>query len=127
MGDSDNDGEYEALYAYGARSFTIWDSNGLVVFDSGDDFERISASIHGNAFNNNNDENEGDSRSANKGPEPEAVTVGIVHGVPYAFIGMERTGGVMVYDITNPASPTFVEVKISRDTATGGGDQAPEG
>jgi hypothetical protein len=130
LGDDDNDGQYEALYAYGARSFTIWDSNGLVVFDSGDDFERISASIHGNAFNNNNDENEGDSRSANKGPEPEALTVGKVGDKTYAFIGMERLGGIFVYDVTNPYDAKFVDYVINRDLTEGGdiiGDSAPEG
>ncbi|WP_339723083.1 choice-of-anchor I family protein [uncultured Paraglaciecola sp.] len=130
LGDSDNDSEYEALYAYGARSFTIWDSNGLVVFDSGDDFERITASIHGNEFNNNNDENEGDSRSANKGPEPEALTVGQVGDKTYAFIGMERLGGIFVYDVTNPYDAKFVDYVINRDLTEGGdiiGDSAPEG
>lgn len=130
LGDNDNDGIYEALYAYGARSFTIWDDNGLVVFDSGDDFERITASIHGNAFNNNNDENEGDSRSANKGPEPEALTVGQVGDKTYAFIGMERLGGIFVYDVTNPYDAKFVDYVINRDLTEGGdilGDSAPEG
>jgi hypothetical protein len=130
LGDSNNDGEYEALYAYGARSFTIWDANGLVVFDSGDDFERITASIHGNTFNNNNDENEGDSRSANKGPEPEALTVGKVGDKTYAFIGMERLGGIFVYDVTNPYDTKFVDYVINRDLTEGGdliGDSAPEG
>ena len=130
LGDSDNDGEHEALYAYGARSFTIWDNNGLVVFDSGDDFERISASIHGNAFNNNNDENEGDARSANKGPEPEALTVGKVGDKTYAFIGLERMGGIFVYDVTNPYDTKFVDYVINRDLTEGGdlmGDNGPEG
>jgi hypothetical protein len=130
LGDSDSDGEHEALYAYGARSFTIWDSNGLVVFDSGDDFERISASIHGNAFNNNNDENEGDARSANKGPEPEALTVGKVGDKTYAFIGLERMGGIFVYDVSNPYDTKFVDYVINRDLTEGGdimGDNGPEG
>ncbi|WP_133471482.1 choice-of-anchor I family protein [Paraglaciecola marina] len=130
LGDSDDDGEYEAIYAYGARSFTIWDANGLVVFDSGDDFERITASIHGDAFNNNNDENEGDSRSANKGPEPEALTIGVVGEKTYAFIGLERMGGIFVYDITNPYNAEFVDYVINRDITEGGdliGDNAPEG
>lgn len=130
LGDSDNDGVYERLVSYGARSFTIWDTNGLVVFDSGDDFERITASVHGNAFNNNDDENEGDSRSANKGPEPEALTVGQVGDRTYAFIGLERMGGIMVYDVTNPYNTQFVEYVINRDLTEGGdlvGDLAPEG
>jgi hypothetical protein len=130
LGDSNNDGEYEAIYAYGARSFTIWDNNGLAVFDSGDDFGRITASIHGNAFNNENDENAGDGRSANKGPEPEALTVGKVGERTYAFIGLERMGGIFVYDITNPYDATFVDYVINRDLTEGGdlmGDNGPEG
>ncbi|MBT0585504.1 choice-of-anchor I family protein [Alteromonas oceanisediminis] len=132
LGDSDGDGEYSAAYAYGSRSFTIWDQNGLVVFDSGDDFERITASIHGAQFNNNNDENEGDSRSENKGPEPEALTVGTIGDRTYAFIGLERMSGIMVYDITNPYDAKFAEYVINRDLTEGLtvndviGDLAPE-
>ena len=130
LGDDDGDGVYEAIYAYGARSFTIWDSNGLPVFDSGDDFERITASIHGDAFNNNNDENKGDDRSANKGPEPEALTIGKVGERTYAFIGLERMGGIFVYDITNPYDSKFVDYVINRDVTEEGdliGDNGPEG
>ncbi|PYE31152.1 hypothetical protein DFP83_11121 [Idiomarina fontislapidosi] len=133
LGDTDNNGEYETLYAYGSRSFTIWDQNGLPVFDSGDDFERITASVHGDAFNNNDDENEGDSRSSNKGPEPEALTVGQIGSRTYAFIGLERMGGIMVYDVTNPYNAQFVDYVINRDLTDGLsvddgiGDLAPEG
>jgi len=132
MGDADGDGEYDAAYAYGARSFTIWDQNGLVVFDSGDDFERITAAIHGDSFNNGDDENEGDSRSENKGPEPEALTVGVIGDRTYAFIGTERMGGIFVYDVTNPYDVTFAEYVINRDLTEGLeatdiiGDLAPE-
>ncbi|MGO4891043.1 choice-of-anchor I family protein [Flavobacterium sp. W21_SRS_FM6] len=130
LGDQDKDGTYEAIYAYGARSFTIWDSNGMAVFDSGDDLERITASIHGNAFNNENDENTGDGRSANKGPEPEALAVGQVGDHTYAFIGTERMSGIFVYDITNPYDTKFVDYVINRDVTEGGdlmGDLGPEG
>ena len=132
MGDADGNGEYDAAYAYGARSFTIWDQNGLVVYDSGDDFERITASVHGAQFNNGDDENEGDSRSENKGPEPEALTVGQVGDRTYAFIGTERMGGIFVYDVTNPYDVQFAEYVINRDLTEGLtaddviGDLAPE-
>jgi hypothetical protein len=132
LGDTDGNGEYETAYTYGARSFTIWDQNGLVTFDSGDDLERITASIHGAQFNNGDDENEGDSRSENKGPEPEALTVGQVGEKTYAFVGLERMGGIFVYDITNPFDPFFAEYVINRDltegstVADGIGDLAPE-
>jgi len=132
MGDADGNGQYDAAYAYGARSFTIWDQNGLVVYDSGDDFERITASVHGAQFNNGDDENEGDSRSENKGPEPEALTVGQVGDRTYAFIGTERMGGIFVYDVTNPYDVQFAEYVINRDLTEGLtsqnviGDLAPE-
>jgi choice-of-anchor I-like protein len=132
MGDADGNGEYDAAYAYGARSFTIWDQNGLVVYDSGDDFERITASVHGAQFNNGDDENEGDSRSENKGPEPEALTVGQIGDRTYAFIGTERMGGIFVYDVTNPYDVQFAEYVINRDLTEGLtaddviGDLAPE-
>lgn len=132
LGDSDGNGEYEEAFAYGSRSFTIWDQNGLVVFDSGDDFERITASIHGSSFNNGDDENEGDSRSENKGPEPEAIAVGVVGERTYAFIGLERMGGIFIYDITNPYSAFFADYVINRDLTEGLsaadiiGDLAPE-
>ena len=130
LGDSDDDGEYEGIYSYGARSFSIWDSNGVQVFDSGDDFERITAALHGNGFNNDNEENEGDARSANKGPEPEALTIGQVGERTYAFIGTERMGGIFVYDITNPYNANFVDYVINRELSEGAdisGDSGPEG
>ena len=95
-------------------------------------FERITASLYGSAFNNGDDENEGDSRSENKGPEPEALTVGQVGERTYAFIGLERMGGIFVYDITNPYDASFVEYINNRDVTEGLvvgdaiGDLAPE-
>lgn len=129
-GSNDGSGTYDELYTYGARSFTIWDTNGLVVFDSGDDVERITASIYGPLFNNNNDGNEGDTRSDAKGAEPEALTLGKIDGKQYAFLGLERMGGVMAYDITNPYNVEFVSYFNNRGVAEGAditGDLAPEG
>ncbi|EMP54374.1 MerR family transcriptional regulator [Marinobacter santoriniensis NKSG1] len=108
--------DFTTLYAYGARSFSIWDmSTGEQVFDSGSDFERITAARYGENFNNDNAENTGDDRSDNKGPEPEAITVGKINGHTYAFIGLERMGGVMVYDVSNPQSPRFVQYINNRE------------
>ncbi|GAD00538.1 choice-of-anchor I family protein [Agarivorans albus] len=132
LGDADGNGEYETAVAYGARSFTVWDQNGLIVFDSGDEIGRITAALHGNAFNNGDDENESDSRSENKGAEPEALTVGTVGDKTYAFIGLERMGGIMVYDVTNPYNSKFETYVINRDLTEGLsvddgiGDLAPE-
>lgn len=109
------DGDYEALYAYGARSFSIWDQNGNLVFDSGSDFERISSGVHGELFNTNHTVVEGDSRSDDKGPEPEAVTIGRVGDKTYAFIGTERLSGIFVYDISNPYDAKFVDYFHNRN------------
>ena len=111
---------YDRVYAYGARSFSIWDgATGALVWDSGNAFEVITASALGTAFNASNDENGGDSRSDAKGPEPEAITVGEIAGRWYAFIGLERMGGIMTYDVTDPTAPTFAGYFLSRDLTLG--------
>ena len=112
---------FEALYGYGARSFSIFNAEtGQVVFDSGSDFERITAERLGSNFNSDNDENgSGDSRSDAKGPEPEAVELGTIGGKTYAFIGLERVGGIMVYDITTPETSEFVTYLNTRDFTIG--------
>lgn len=113
--DPDNDGVVEKLYAYGARSFSIWDQNINMVYDSGDDFGRISAAILGNNFNSAHTENKGDNRSDDKGGEPEAIDVGTIEGRTYAFIAQERSGDLFVYDVTNPFQTSFVSHYINRD------------
>jgi hypothetical protein len=109
-GDVDGDGDYDRLYVYGSRSFTIWDAAGNVAFDSGDAFEQITASQTPALFNaNDGAPAKWDERSDDKGPEPEGITVGTIAGRPYAFIGLERAGGgVLVYDLGNPRQPQFV-------------------
>ena len=85
------------------------------LFDSGSDFERITAQAYPDHFNASNKNNKLDSRSDAKGPEPESVTVNLVDGKPYAYVGLERIGGVMVYDLSDPTHPTFVEYVNTRD------------
>lgn len=110
LGDPDGDGDYDELYVYGGRSFSIWDSQGNQVYDSGSFFEQITADQIPAYFNSDDGSaDEFDQRSDDKGPEPEALTIGEVDGKTYAFIGLERTGGIMVYDITDPYTPTFIE------------------
>lgn len=133
LGDADNDGFYEELYCYGARSFSIWNANGELVFDSGSEFERIIADQNPDNFNSTNAENDSfDARSDDKGPEPEAVEIAELNGHSYAFIGLERIGGIMIYDITDPSSPSFVQYFNNRDfsvelSAGVGGDSGVEG
>ena len=107
-GDADGDGLYENLYAFGGRSFSIFDAEGALVFDSGTQFEAITAKLYGSGFNNNHASEDPDGRSDAKGPEPEALLVAPIGERVYAFIGLERVGGVMVYDITDPEGVDFV-------------------
>jgi hypothetical protein len=112
-GDTDNDGDFDEVYAFGARSFTIWNGNtGARVFDSGNQLERITAEdpTWGPFFNANNSTGTParKNRSDNKGPEPEGVAVAEINGKQYAFVALERIGGVVTYDVTNPAAPIFV-------------------
>ncbi len=122
-------GVYESLHSYGARSFTIFDAENMeLVFDSGSDFERITYEALPEFFNTDNDEIEMDKRSSAKGPEPESVVTGKIGDKTYAFIGLERTSAIMVYDVTNPAEATFVTMVSSRDFSEDiKGDVAPEG
>lgn len=129
IGDIDNDGDVDELYSYGARSFSIWDNNGNLVWDSKDQIEQYIKTNHLAFFNCDDGlASEQDSRSDDKGPEPEAITVGVLNNVTYAFVGLERQGGIMVYDISNPSAPVFNQYVHNMDNTTGEMiDIAPEG
>ena len=126
LGDLDNDGDFDEIYVYGARSFTIWDAaTAANIYDSGDEFERITANHpqYGNLFNASNGTSIAKkNRSDDKGPEPEGVATGTINGRTYAFIALERVGGVMIYDVTNPNAPQYVTYSNNR-----GPDRGAEG
>ena len=121
---------YDQLYSYGTRSLAIWNEDGELVWDSGDAIEQFLASEDcrlGTArsipcsdhFNSAHDEGMAfDSRSDAKGPEPEAVTVATFGNKTFAFLGLERMGGILVYDVTDPASPVQVDYLNTRDDWT---------
>jgi hypothetical protein len=126
-------------YLYGARSFSIWDASAgntksasaSLVYDSGNEFEARTAALFPANFNASHGNNDIDSRSNKKGPEPEYIDTIKIGGRTYALIGLERIGGVMVYDISNPASPVFYDYINTRDfsksTLAEMGDLGPEG
>lgn len=139
---------YDKLYSYGARSFSIWDANGTLVWDSGAEIEKFLASADcklgttrsipcATWFNSGHDEgNALDSRSDAKGPEPEGIALGKIGNKTFAFIGLERMGGVLVYDITIPTAPQRVDYLNTRDdwaaadpstVLATAGDLGPEG
>ncbi|WP_139423844.1 choice-of-anchor I family protein [Chryseobacterium mulctrae] len=127
-GNTDGDADFEEIHALGARSFSIFNADTKqIVYDSGDRFERYIAANHPLIFNADNEANGAKNRSRAKGPEPEGVTLGTIAGQTFAFITLERTGGVMVYNVTDPNNVTFVDYKHSRSTSAFGGDNGPEG
>lgn len=124
------DGKFEALYSYGARSFSIWNADDMsLVYDSGSELESIVARAIPDQFNADNVENGADDRSDDKGPETEAATIGQVGDKTYAFVGLERVGGIAIYNVENPMLPVFEGYYNSRDFSgeEAGGDSAPEG
>lgn len=112
---TDADGDADRLLAFGARSLTVWTADGARVWDSGDRLEQVTAAALPANFNSNNDANNFDNRSDNKGPEPEGVTVGEIEGRTYAFVGLERVGGMAVFDVTDPSSPVYIEYVTTRN------------
>ncbi len=115
---------HQELFVYGARSFSIWDATtGSQVFDSGSEIAMKIAELTPELFNANNaSAGDFDERSDNKGAEPEGVTTATINGKSYAFVGLERVGGIMLYDISEPALSTFESYQPATD-----GDVAPEG
>jgi YVTN family beta-propeller protein len=121
-GDLDGDGDIDRITTFGTRSFSIRDTSGNLVYDSGNQFERLTAAAVPTLFNSNGIADTSDTRSDDKGPEPEGVVLGKIGDRTFAFVGLERVGGVMVYDVTNPFRPLFIEYNN-----TSPDDIAPEG
>jgi DNA-binding beta-propeller fold protein YncE len=110
LGDTDNDGDFDALYSLGARSFSVWNgTNGSQVFDSKNelDVKAITAGVYD------------DGRSDDKSVEPEGIAIGKIGNKNVAFVGMERADAVAVYDITDPAKPVFLQLLKCGDAPEG--------
>ena len=121
--------EADKNYLFGSRSFSIFDAETMeLVYDSGNQFEKKTAQWLPDYFNCSNNDTEQDSRSQKKGPEPESITVGAMDGRIYAFVAIERIGGIMIYDVTDPAEASYMNYVNTRDfSQIIAGDVAPEG
>lgn len=110
---SNTDSSPGNLFTAGARSFSIRDENGNLVYDSGDILDKKAHEL--GIYD--------DARSRDKGVEPEGVALLDIGGRTYAFIGLERTlkSAVAVFDITEPAKTFYVDMIVTD------GDRAPEG
>ncbi|WP_026361694.1 choice-of-anchor I family protein [Methylotenera sp. 1P/1] len=101
------------LFAAGARSFSIRDASGNIVFDSGDSLDKKAAEL--GIYD--------DARSRDKGVEPEGVELFTINGRTIAAIGLERTlkSAVALYDVTDPTQASIIDMIVTD------GDLAPEG
>jgi hypothetical protein len=116
VADKDQYSAEDNIVIFGGRSFSIWNEQAELVFDSGDDIAKKVFAIDGVNFNVTNDNNQSaDNRSDDKGTEPEAVEVAEINGKHYAFIGLERQGGIIVYDVSIPAAPVYQSYINNRD------------
>ncbi|RSK34469.1 choice-of-anchor I family protein [Hymenobacter metallilatus] len=132
LGDTDGDGDFDEIYAFGGRSFSIFNATtGALVHDSGDLLERLTSTdaTYGAIFNASNTTGNPSrkNRSDDKGPEPEGVTTGLIRDTTYAFVSLERIGGVAVFNLNDPAQPKLVQYVNNRSLSSGTGDQGPEG
>jgi 5'-nucleotidase len=117
---------YEKLYTYGGRSFSIFDDNGDLVYDSGNIISKMIAQIEPALFNIDKDTMDG--RSGNKGSEPEALALAKISNQTFAFVGLERQSAIMIFNITNPSDVQYVDYVITREAGNPtAGDIAPEG
>jgi hypothetical protein len=135
-GDENDDGVLDRIFCFGGRSVSLWkvaaDGSIEQAWDSGSEIERRTAELMPACFNMDSEKGGGgDDRSDNRGPEPEGLEVATVEGRRILLVGLERTGGVMAWDITDPAKPAFLQWINPRDPAVragpGAGDVAPEG
>jgi len=110
LGDLDGDGDLDALYSLGSRSFSVWNGNtGAQVYDSKNELDTkcVAASTYD------------DERSDDKSVEPEGIALGTVGNTKVAFVGMERADAVAVYDVTVPTSPVFLQLLKCGDAPEG--------
>lgn len=110
LGDTDADGDFDAIYSLGGRSFSVWNAvTGLQVFDSKNELDKKAFELQ--IYD--------DARSDDKGTEPEAITLGRVGNKQIAIVGMERADAFAIYDITNPIAPVFIKMFKTGDAPEG--------
>lgn len=118
-GDTDGDGDYDVLYGFGGRSFSIWNGrNGQLVKDY-TDLERDLLMANSSLYP--------DGRSDAKGVEPESVEIGQIRGKNIVFVGLERADAIMVYELNGASGLKFLQVLDGVKSIGDEGHDAPEG
>lgn len=131
LGDTNGDADFDEIYVYGGRGFSVWDENGALLYNSGNLLEKIIANNPSfvSLFNLNNDNSApvAKDRSDDKGPEIEGVTVANIDGDNILFASAERMGGVFLFNIDNPVSPRYIGYYNNRTIGPNGPDRGAEG
>jgi hypothetical protein len=131
-GDIDGDGGIDMLHVFGAHTFSIWDAQGAMVIDSLNDFERVQDMDYPGRYNMGQTNNNPDDCSDDRGPEPEALAIGLGRSRTCAFIGNERQSNIMIYDASNPRAVRLASQGWNRNPTAANqtaeaGDLGPEG
>jgi hypothetical protein len=121
VGDIDNDGDIDQISAFGARSFSIWNEDGKLMYDSGFDLAKVTQAIAASGFN------DGDQGSDESGAKPKGLALLSSLNRIYAFVSLERTGGIAVYDITSPLGVQFVQYVNKRKEVADVGEYGADG
>ena len=99
----------DSFVAMGGRSFSIRNTAGDLVWDSGDQLDRIAAMA--GVYD--------DGRSDDKGVEPEHVEIAKLGRRSFAFITLERSSGgslIPVYEITDVSDPQHVHTFLAPES-----------
>ena len=84
----------------GSRGFSIWDTEGNVVYDSGNEMDLYTMRVG----------HYPEERSGNKGNEPENVIYSEFGDFKLLFVGSERANLVFVYDVADVTAPVLKQV-----------------
>lgn len=100
-----NEGDWKG----GSRGWTVFDTEGTVVWDAGNSIEEIA-----NKYGLHTEK-----RAGKKGPEIEGLAVAEIEGVRYAFVASERSNFVAVYNVDDPAKPAFEQLLFTTNGPEG--------
>ena len=112
--DTNNDGKFDQLYAFGSRSISVWmlntSSSDSQIYESGDSLERSLAAANANTFNSaaTNPTNTFDARSPYSGAEPSAVVIGKIGTKKLLFVALAQQSTIVAYSLSNPKIPRIV-------------------
>lgn len=126
----DADGKIADPTMMGTRSFSLWNATtGALVFDSDSAIEQFVAANDATTFNmNSGNLTQMDTRSDDKGPEPEALAFGRIDGKDFIFVGAERQNGIFQFDITDLNNVSIVGYfnSVTSSADSGGSFISPE-